>query len=154
MRVRSLDWEDPLEEGTATHFITLAWRIPWAEESGGLQSIGLHTTEATQHAGLHLAQLKQLSQINNPMNIFLPVFHSLHLTPWANFSSLGSCDSSPLSLHSFVVSPADFSSAPFLFSALHITSKISSTGHHPTFIHRRISNNNPNLLSSRLLHPT
>ena len=39
--------DDPLEEGTATHFITLAWRIPWAEESGGLQSIGLHTTEAT-----------------------------------------------------------------------------------------------------------
>ena len=35
----SLDGEDPLEEGMATHFSILAWRIPWAEEPGGLQSI-------------------------------------------------------------------------------------------------------------------
>ena len=33
-------WEDPLEEGMATHSSTLAWRIPWTEESGGLQSMG------------------------------------------------------------------------------------------------------------------
>ena len=33
-------WEDPLEEGIATHSSILAWRIPWTEESGGLQSIG------------------------------------------------------------------------------------------------------------------
>ena len=38
--VRSLGWEDPLEEGTATHSSTLAWRIPWTEEPGGLQSMG------------------------------------------------------------------------------------------------------------------
>ena len=38
--VRSLGREDPLEEGTATHSSTLAWRIPWTEEPGGLQSIG------------------------------------------------------------------------------------------------------------------
>ena len=41
--VRSLDWEDPLEEGMATHSSILAWRIPWTEEPGGLQSIGLQT---------------------------------------------------------------------------------------------------------------
>ena len=35
----SLGWEDPLKEGTATHSSILAWRIPWAEEPGGLQSI-------------------------------------------------------------------------------------------------------------------
>ena len=35
-----LRWEDPLEEGMATHFSILAWRIPWTEEPGGLQSIG------------------------------------------------------------------------------------------------------------------
>ena len=35
-------WEDPLEEGTATHSNILAWRIPWPEEPGGLQSIGSH----------------------------------------------------------------------------------------------------------------
>ena len=33
--------EDPLEEGMATHSSILAWRIPWTEEPGGLQSIGL-----------------------------------------------------------------------------------------------------------------
>ena len=38
-RVRSLGREDPLEEGTATHSITLAWRTPWTEEPGGLQSM-------------------------------------------------------------------------------------------------------------------
>ena len=38
--VRSLGWEDPLEEEMATHFSTLAWRIPWTEEPGGLQSTG------------------------------------------------------------------------------------------------------------------
>ena len=38
--VRSLGQEDPLEEGMATHCRILAWRIPWAEEPGGLQSIG------------------------------------------------------------------------------------------------------------------
>ena len=40
-RVRSLGWEDPLEKGTATHSSILAWRIPWTEEPGGLQSMGL-----------------------------------------------------------------------------------------------------------------
>ena len=38
--VLSLGWEDPLEEGLATHSSILAWRIPWTEEPGGLQSIG------------------------------------------------------------------------------------------------------------------
>ena len=37
--VRSLGWED-LEEGMATHYSILAWRIPWTEEPGGIQSIG------------------------------------------------------------------------------------------------------------------
>ena len=39
--VYSLDWEDPPEEGMATHSSILAWRIPWTEEPGRLQSIGL-----------------------------------------------------------------------------------------------------------------
>ena len=39
--VQSLGWEDPLEEGMATHPSALVWRIPWTEEPGGLQSIGL-----------------------------------------------------------------------------------------------------------------
>ena len=38
-RVRSLGQEDPLEEGMATHTSILAWRIPWTEEPGELQSM-------------------------------------------------------------------------------------------------------------------
>ena len=38
--VRSLGWEDPLEEGKATHYSILAWRIPWIEEPGRLESMG------------------------------------------------------------------------------------------------------------------
>ena len=40
MQVQSLGQENPLEEGTATHSNILAWRIPWTEEPGGLQSMG------------------------------------------------------------------------------------------------------------------
>ena len=40
-QVQSLGWEDPLEKGLGTHSSILAWRIPWIEESGGLQSMGL-----------------------------------------------------------------------------------------------------------------
>ena len=39
--VRSLGWEDPLEKSMATLSSILAWRIPWTEEPGGLQSMGL-----------------------------------------------------------------------------------------------------------------
>ena len=38
--VRFLGWEDPLEKGMATYSSILAWRIPWTEEAGGLQSVG------------------------------------------------------------------------------------------------------------------
>ena len=38
MGFQSLDWEDPLEKGMATHSSILAWRIPWTEEPGRLQS--------------------------------------------------------------------------------------------------------------------
>ena len=41
MWVRFLGWEDPLEEGMATHSCILAWRSPWTEQAGRLQSIGL-----------------------------------------------------------------------------------------------------------------
>ena len=42
MQIQSLDQEDPLEEGMATHSSILAWRIPWTEEPGKLQSTGSH----------------------------------------------------------------------------------------------------------------
>ena len=40
-RVQSLGWEDPLEKEMATHSSNLAWKIPWTEEPGGLQSMGV-----------------------------------------------------------------------------------------------------------------
>ena len=43
--VRSLGWEDPLTKGIATHSRILAWRIPWTEEPGRLQSMGLQRVE-------------------------------------------------------------------------------------------------------------
>ena len=41
VQIRSLGWEDPLEEEMATYSSILAWRIPWIEQPGGLQAIGL-----------------------------------------------------------------------------------------------------------------
>ena len=41
IQVQSLGWEDPLEKGMATDSSILAWRIPWMEEPGRLQSMGL-----------------------------------------------------------------------------------------------------------------
>ena len=40
MQVQSLGWEDPLEQEMTTHSSTLAWRIPWTEEPGRLESVG------------------------------------------------------------------------------------------------------------------
>ena len=59
--VESLGWENPLEEGMATHSSILVWRIPMAEEPGGLQSIGLQRVQhdrATKHS--KDAQLHQI----------------------------------------------------------------------------------------------
>ena len=51
-QVRSLSREDPLEEKTATHSSILAWKIPWTEEPGRLQSRGLDTTEQAYADGI------------------------------------------------------------------------------------------------------
>ena len=48
MRVHSLGQEDPLEEDIVIHSSILAWRIPWTEEPGGLQSIGLQRVRHTE----------------------------------------------------------------------------------------------------------
>ena len=45
--VQSPGREDPLEKEMATHSIILAWRIPWTEEPGGLQSLGLQESDTT-----------------------------------------------------------------------------------------------------------
>ena len=55
--VRSLGWEDPLEEGMANHSSILAWRMPMTEEPGGLQSMGLQRVRhdwATKHSTAYM----------------------------------------------------------------------------------------------------
>ena len=47
-QVRSLGPEDLLEKEMATHFSILTWRIPWTDEPGGLQSMGLQRVDATE----------------------------------------------------------------------------------------------------------
>ena len=51
--VQSLGREDPLEKGMATHSSILAWRIPWTEEPGGLQSIGSERVRHDQETNTH-----------------------------------------------------------------------------------------------------
>ena len=46
--VRSLGWEDPLEKEMATHSSILAWKIPWMEEPGRLQSMGHKESDTTE----------------------------------------------------------------------------------------------------------
>ena len=51
--VRSLGREDPLEKEMATHSSILAWRIPWTEELGGLQSTGRKESDMTERLHFH-----------------------------------------------------------------------------------------------------
>ena len=53
MQVQSLGREDPLEKEMATHSSILAWRIPWTEESGGLQSKGSQESDTTEQLSMH-----------------------------------------------------------------------------------------------------
>ena len=68
--VRSLDREDPLEKGMATHSSIRAWRIPWTEEPGGLQSMGSQKVAAMTCTGekrskiLYVNHVKQILVVN------------------------------------------------------------------------------------------
>ena len=67
--VRFLGWEDPLEKEMATHSSILAWRIPWTEEPGRLQSTGsqeLDTTERLERDGSENITQSQLNGIAIP----------------------------------------------------------------------------------------
>ena len=66
-RVWSLGWEDPLEKEMATHFSILAWRIPWTEEHGGLQSTGSQSVGHNWATSLSffLRELKKKKTLKN-----------------------------------------------------------------------------------------
>ena len=65
--LQSLDGEDPLEEGMATHSSILAWRIPWTEDPGGYSPWGPKewgVTEVTQHSTAHAMFTEKNSKVS------------------------------------------------------------------------------------------
>ena len=77
MKVQFLVWEDPLEKEMATHSSTLAWKIPWTEEPGRLQSMGRKESDMTERLHFHFSLSRigegngnplQYSCLENPMD--------------------------------------------------------------------------------------
>ena len=65
--VQSLGWENPLEKDMTTHSSILAWKIPWTEEPGKLQSIGAQTVRHNWVTSLSLTMLKPLTVDHNKL---------------------------------------------------------------------------------------
>ena len=59
-RVQFLVWEDPLEEEMATHSSILAWRLPWTQGPGGLQSLGSQESDTTEQLSTHPTAFKNV----------------------------------------------------------------------------------------------
>ena len=70
--VRSLGWEDPLEKEMTTHSSILAWRIPWIEEPGGLQSTGLQRASLVAQIVKNCLQYRQLKCPSSSRPEFYP----------------------------------------------------------------------------------
>ena len=77
---RSLGWEDPLEKEMATHPGILAWEIPWMEEPGGLQSMGLQRIRPTkqQHRLFH-PTTSEYTYFSSSFKTFIHIDHILGL---------------------------------------------------------------------------
>ena len=72
MQVQSLGWEDSLEEGTATHSSIPVWRIPWTEETAGLQSTGLQRVRSgLKQLSMHTYRLMLEHLFTCLLNIFV-----------------------------------------------------------------------------------
>ena len=72
MRVQSLGWEDALEKEMATHSIIRAWKIPWMEEPGELQSMGLLSVGHDWATSLSLFTFLHWRRKWQPTPVFLP----------------------------------------------------------------------------------
>ena len=70
--VQSPGWEDPLEKEMASHCSTLAWKIPWTEEPGGLPSMGLHRVRHDSVTSLSLFTLMHWRRKWQPTPVFFP----------------------------------------------------------------------------------
>ena len=84
-QVRSLGWEDPLEKEMATHSSILAWKMPWTEEPGRLQTIGLQRTRHDRATSLSLSILNRWYTTYVSHIVVVVQFLSrvlLFVTPW------------------------------------------------------------------------
>ena len=83
--VRSLGWEDPLEKEMATHSSILAWKIPWTEEPGGLQSmrVAKSRTQLRDFTSLHVRLPCQRTFLEVPVVRNLPPMQEHRLKPWS-----------------------------------------------------------------------
>ena len=81
--VRSLGWEDPLEEEMATHSSILAWRIPWTEEPGGLQSMGSQSdTTQRPSTSTHRSKKFCLQNVNLVCKSLADPLNQIMQTSW------------------------------------------------------------------------
>ena len=87
MRVWPLSWEDPLEKEMATHSSTLAWRIPWTEEPGGLQFMGLQRVSCDR------------SNFTHTHTVGYTHTHTHTHTPWATVHGVAKSQLWPKQLH-------------------------------------------------------
>ena len=88
--VQSLGWEDPLEKARQPHSNILAWRIPWTEESGGLQSMGSQRVDMTEwltRTHTHTPYINSTANICFQYNVLISTDEvAMHLSD-ANFST-------------------------------------------------------------------
>ena len=90
MPVLSLGWEDPLEDGMATHSSIPVWRIPRTEEPGRLQSIALQSQTQLKRPGTHIHNLQPQGQSHSlrPVGIVAVYIMSTAWASRANFFHL------------------------------------------------------------------
>ena len=86
-----LGWEDPREKGKATHASILAWRIPWTEEPGGLQSMGLQRVRhdwATKHSTSYASTKFYKEKRDGDGHSLAHIWEHRVTSKWANISSV------------------------------------------------------------------
>ena len=108
--VQSLGQEDPLEKEMATHSSILAWRIPWMEEPGGLQSTGLQRVGHNWATSLHF-----MPPFNPYLNLIKPMFILISLKKIKQRNTQNHCSSERLTKLSCMielVNRATWSSPP------------------------------------------
>ena len=110
IQVQSLGREDPLEEGMTTHSSILAWRIPWTEEPGGLQSMGWAKsqtqlkqlsvrTHTHTHTHKHANRKTQMNILANPIYSFSDCFPLCEVKVKVAQSCLTLCDPKDCTVH-------------------------------------------------------